>query len=198
MNHESEILDRFTQSFRLLDDLTCTHDEPPPEILSIGNDPSDWMSIRWQPTKVANPTISVDLVRRAGQLPQLCEQLATTYCWLTVDLRLFCLFANPPSLDLKPLADAMFGDHVLNNTLLPGRYVRFAQAANGSYDPICFDLNRMVGGDCPIVRISHESVLMHNEIGIPVTVFPSFRTLVLNVIELARLSDNITKRVSEA
>ena len=77
----------------------------------------------------------------------------------------------------------MYGDIVMNNTLLPANFVRFALAPNECYDPICFDVSRMVDGDCPVVRMNHESILSNDEIGEVTTVFDSFRSLVVAVIE---------------
>jgi hypothetical protein len=112
----------------------------------------------------------------------LYETLVVSYRWPEVNLGVFRLLPNEPASDLQPLADAMFADPVLNNTFLPARYVRFALAVD-AYDPICFDLNRMAHGDCPIVRLEHESILMHDTIGACDTLFATFRECVLAVID---------------
>jgi hypothetical protein len=78
----------------------------------------------------------------------------------------------------------MFSDPVLTQTLIPNRYIRFALAPDSSYDPVCFDLNRFNNNDCPIVRIEHESVLMHETIGDVATLFDTFRDLVIAVVAL--------------
>lgn len=73
----------------------------------------------------------------------------------------------------------------MNATLIPARYIRFAVATD-SYDPICFDLNHAMDGDCPIIRLEHESILVHDSIGESDTVFTTFRKLITAVINSAR------------
>jgi len=127
---------------------------------------------------------AIAAVRTAGPLPALYETLALSYRWPEIDLRLLRLLPNEPAGDLQPLAGAMFADPVLSHALLPARYVRFALAAD-NYDAICFDLNHLAGGDCPIVRFEHESILRHDSVGKHRTLFRSFRELVLAVIQAA-------------
>jgi len=184
-SNDADLLDRFMQSFARLDDLTWMHDEPLPDLLSDGIDPDDWTSIRWRPVKLDSPRTAMSSIRRVGALPNLFELLAASYCWLTVDLGVCRLFSNPPTEDLQPFADAMFADPALNKILLPARLVRFALAPNECYDPICFDLTQMIDGDCPIVRLEHESILMHDRIGGREALFGSFRELVEAVITSA-------------
>lgn len=158
--------------------------QPPPE-LSAGVDPEDWETIRWRPARIDTPRDALCILReRAGaDLPRLFEHLILSYRWLEVDLQVVRLFENPPATDLKPLYDRMFADRVLNNTLIPARYVRFALAPN-DYDPICFDLNHYQNGDCPIVRFEHESILCHDKIGDSQQIFPSFRKLMQAVVAI--------------
>ena len=77
----------------------------------------------------------------------------------------------------------MYSDPVMNNTLLPAGLVSFALAPNECYDPICFDLSRMVDSDCPIVTMDDESILMNGVVDEITTVFESFRKLIVTVIE---------------
>ncbi|MEM9413006.1 MAG: hypothetical protein AAGA30_17990 [Planctomycetota bacterium] len=116
-------------------------------------------------------------------MPILFETLALSYRWLAVDLGICRLLENPPAADLQPLADAMFRDPIITNTLLPAGFVRFALAPNECYDPVCFDLSRMQDDDCPIVRMNHEVILIHQVIGEVTTLYGSFRELVIAVIE---------------
>ena len=102
---------------------------------------------------------------------------------MSVDLEIVRLLGNPPGDSLQPLANLMTSDPVLQTTLGPKGYVRFAMASD-CYDPICFDVNRTAGDDCPIVRLNHESILMHDRIGDVSTIFDSFRDLVLAVLAL--------------
>lgn len=180
-----DLLERFVQSFARLDDLHCSQTEPPPQSMLSGIDSEDWNFIQWSPTKLAIPRTDLEQVRRIGPLPSLFESFAVSFAWLAVDLRVCRLFSNPPTGDLRSLADAMFSDRVLNDALLPVGLVRFALAPNSCYDPICFDLTRFDGDDCPIVRLEHESILIRDQIDKRVTIFDSFRSLVDAVIHSA-------------
>jgi len=185
---DSQLLDSFAQSFARMDDLFCSHNQPPPNALADAIDSDDWDIIRWKPARLDSTREGVKELRRVGRLPSLFESFAETYSWLDVDLRVCRLFENPPAADLVTLSNAMFADPAINNTLLPLRLVRFALAPDCCYDPICFDLSAFVGDDCPIVRLEHESILMHNRIGKRETIFDSFRDLMLTVIDLATAS----------
>ena len=179
---DAGLLHRFVESFPLLDDLEWYEDALIPVDLSC-SDPVDSLVQRWKPAKINTPADALCDIRKGGQpLPSLFEQLATSYRWLEVDLGVCRLLANCPANDLAPLAREMFNDPVLNNTLLPAGFIRFAIAPNGCYDPICFDLSRMQDDDCPIVCLNHESILTDDKIGETATVFDSFRELVIEVI----------------
>lgn len=180
-----ELLEAFAGSFVLLDELLCPHDRHPPPALVDSTLSEDWSLVRWRPTRLDIPRVGISDLRRAGRLPQLFESFAESYAWLDVDLRVCRLFANPPTSDFTDLSTAMFADPVLNDTLLPLRLVRFALAPDGCYDPICFDLSAFDGDDCPIVRLEHESILMHNRVGKREIIFDSFRDLLQTVIDLA-------------
>lgn len=191
--NDNELLEAFAQSFSVLDDLTCPQDCSTPLAIVDATSSEDWKVRRWRPNRLAVPRTGMEVIRRVGPLPQLFESFAQSFAWLDVDLRICRFFANPPAVDYADLANAMFADPVLNQTLLPLRFVRFALAPSGSYDPICFDLSRFDGDDCPIVRLEHESILMHDRVGKPEVLFNSFRELLWSVIELGREVSEMNK-----
>ena len=182
MTDDTELLQRFVDCFARLDDSTFTHDEPPPPELTVGLDPDDWNVIRWRPVATETSADALHVFANIGSLPTLYQQLILSHRWLAVDLHLFRLLGNPPATDLQPLSNLMFSDPVLTQTLVPKGYIRFGLAPNSSYDPICFDLNRFDSDDCPIVRLEHESILMHDTIGDVTTLFDTFRDLVFAVV----------------
>ena len=184
MADDTELIQRFVDCFVRLDDSTFSHDDPPLAEFADGIDPDDWNLIRWQPAAISTPMASLDAIRKVGALPELYEQLATSFRWPEVDLGICRLLPNSPADDLGPLAASMFADPVLNNTLIPNGFSRFAMAPDYCYDPICFDLNRFRDNDCPIVRLNHESVLSYDTIGDVVTVFGSFRELIYAVLAI--------------
>ncbi len=179
-NKKAALLERFVATFNRLDASTLTSDALPPAEFALNNG-FDVEHYNFRPIPVVAPSDALTAIRRIGSLPELFELLALSYRWPSVDLRVIRLLPNMPADDLRPLAAAMFCDPVLNATLLPARYVRFALATE-CYDPICFDLNRFKNGDCPVVRIGHESILMHDKIGAYATMFSTFRDLIVAVI----------------
>lgn len=182
--NDRELLDAFANSFSILDELVCPWDQPPPVALVDATPSADWNIVRWRPARLPTPRVSMDGFRRVGRLPKLFESFAESFAWLSVDLRVCRLFANPPATDVVSLSTAMFGDPVLNSTLLPLGLVRFALAPDCCYDPICFDLSAFHGDDCPVVRLDHESILMYDRLDRREAMFDSFRDLVQAVIDL--------------
>ena len=180
--NDSGLLHRFVETFAQLDDLEWHSDSPLPAALTpLG--PADSTTQRWQPAQINTPVNALKDIRRDQRaLPELFEQLVTSYRWLDVDLGVCRLLPNYPADDLTPLSREMFKDPVLNNTLLPARLIRFAKAPFGCYDPICFDLSRAAEQDCPIVRVNHETILSDISLGDVTTIFDSFRELVVAVI----------------
>jgi len=186
MADDAHLIDRFVGCFVQLDGSVFSHSDPPLPEFSAGIDPDDWNVIRWHPAAISTSPDALEAIRCCGVLPTLYEQLVLSYRWPEIDIGVCCLLPNQPADDLQPLADSMFGDPVLNNTLIPNGFARFALAAN-DYAPICFDLNRSVNGDCPIVRLNHESILMHDSIGNVTTVFDAFRGLMQAVLAMDAL-----------
>ncbi|MFN3149118.1 hypothetical protein [Bremerella sp.] len=181
---DTDLIRRFVETFTILDERVYTQDDPPDELFVEEIDPSDWQVIRWRPVDWQTPPEALGAVRRGSRLPVLYETLVTSYRWPEVNLGRFRLLPNLPAGDLNPLAKAMFADPVLNATLLPAGYVRFAMAAD-SYDPLCFDRNHFAEGDCPIVCFEHESILMNDTIGKHHIVSATFREWIKVIIDSA-------------
>lgn len=137
------------------------------------------------------------------RLPRLYEHLLLSYSWNAPggdDFGGYDLFAGrrpfsdcpygynllgnaaeKPS--LKPVSGDMPYDTGLRNILTANRYFLFGQGGRQQYDPVCFDLNRMRGRDCPVVGIDHEAILCYNRIRITVELAPTFRELVKRTIQ---------------
>lgn len=188
---DAELIRRFVESFIKYDEMTIVPREHPPNELSDGVTFDKFGFSTWCPVAIATPEAALEAIRSRidGTLPNLYEQLVLSYRWLEVDLRDCCLLANEPADDLSPLLKQMFGDRVLAATLLPARLVPFARAID-CYDPVCFDINRYREGDCPIVRVEHESVLCNDKIGGTEVLFGSFRALMMSVVHSAPSSHN--------
>jgi hypothetical protein len=180
-NRDTALLKRFVATFSRLDTSIVALDLD--ASLPTGIFPNNRVEENWNFRSVAmvTPSEALEAIRCIGRLPELFELLAISYRWPILDLGVIRLLPNVRADDLRPLAAEMFADPVLNATLLPANYVRFALAAD-CYDSICFDLNRFNNGDCPVVRIEHESILMCDKIGTCATMFDTFRDLIVWVI----------------
>lgn len=125
--------------------------------------------------------------RLPRRLPPSYRSLATRYAFPAFDLGPVHLFANtgaPEEVD--ELSVRVFLDPVMSGVLLRNGYVQIGRPVDGSYDPVCFDLNeRRGGGESPIVRIDHESALQWERVAVKERIADSFSEL---------LSKNIRSR----
>jgi hypothetical protein len=83
------------------------------------------------------------------------------------------------------LVSRITADPIIYASLSPLGLIQFGRGSDGCYDPVCFDTSRrLADGDCPVVRVEHESLLCDDQIGEVDWLFNSFRELV-NVIVAA-------------
>jgi hypothetical protein len=138
----------------------------------------------WRSKRIETPVSALQILYKVvpGPLPTLYEQLILTYQWAEVDLDTFRLLPNyPPS--LSGLAKTITADSVMFRVLSSHGFVQFGKGPDVNYDPVCFDLNeRSPDGDCAIVRLDHEEILIRERIRIVAKVADSFRQLVLLAI----------------
>lgn len=77
------------------------------------------------------------------------------------------------------LVDAIFRDRGLVVPLFAAGFVQFGVPRDGAHGPICFDLNRRTRpGECPVVRLDHERLLMSRRIRTTADVACSFLELI--------------------
>jgi hypothetical protein len=93
------------------------------------------------------------------------------------------------------LLKEMQKDKVIWNLLIQTRYVPFGRGGLQGYDPVCFDLNRKRGDDCPIVSLHHEEILCYDRIKIALEIASSFRELIQMVIAVKEKSRRNQDRV---
>src|SRR5437660_6687990 len=123
-----------------------------------------------------------------ARFPPLFEQLLANYRWPEVHLRRLRLLPNPSSPGFEAFARGLFQDQGLVGVLLAHGFIQFGRAVDGAiYDPICFDSQRRRhGGDCPVVRLNHESPLLNSRIKLVTELASTFRDLVNSTIEDVR------------
>lgn len=74
---------------------------------------------------------------------------------------------------------AAFWDEHLSGPLLAAGFVQFGRPSGGSYDQVCFDLNKRTNaGECPVVQLDHEEALMGGRVQVVANFAPSFLALV--------------------
>jgi hypothetical protein len=62
------------------------------------------------------------------------------------------------------------------------RFLPIGQPEQSNYDRICLDINRLKDGDCPIVQLNHEMILLWDRIEIVAELAPSYKKLISNVL----------------
>jgi hypothetical protein len=134
---------------------------------------------RWSPVRFRTSSDALAILYGAvpGPLPKLFELLLLSYRWLRVGIPGVTLFGNPPGPGLSGFEQEIMRDRYLYPVLFWQRLVEFGKAPGGSYDPICFDLKRTKAGDCPIVRIDHESIFIEGRGAVVCEVAESFSVL---------------------
>ena len=181
-NHSSNvaILTRFIATLSGVGDLAIY--DPSRELpaeLDAGNDGSQWSLRLWKPAAIVTPRAAMEeLYRRIPhRFPPLYEELALSYRWLEVQLDgLVELYANTPGPDLEAVFSKMTRDRAMTDVLFQRGLLPFGKAADGNYDPVCFDTARVrADGDSPIVRVEHEALLWEVGLGRTWPVSESFR-----------------------
>ena len=184
---DTDLLDKFVASFHKFDDMVA--DGPVPSQLDGGVDDSRWARQIWTPARRRSDANAIAQVyqRIPARLPPMYEQLILSYRWLEVELGgIVRLLANPPGPAFQGLINHMTADPELCAVLFPLGLIPFGKASGGNYDPICFDTQRRnSSGDCPIVRVEHESLLCNGQVGQTWQVASTFRGLVRSIINRA-------------
>lgn len=109
------------------------------------------------------------------RLPPSYRSLVTRYIFPSFEFSPLLLLANTGQTLYNELGSAIFRDRVLSQALFASGYVQFARPNSGDYDPVCFDINRTAkNGECPIVRIDHELILLRSTAEISEEIAPSF------------------------
>jgi hypothetical protein len=117
--------------------------------------------------------------RLPAPLPPSFRSLISRYIFPSFEAPPLILLANTGQALYNEMHTAIFRDQILSQVLLQHQLVQFARPAGGDYDPVCFDLNRRdARGECPVVRVDHEAVLMNATPRITEEICPSFEGFV--------------------
>ncbi len=101
--------------------------------------------------------------RLPALLPPSYRSLVTHYIFPAFEISPIILLANTGQTLYHEMSMAMTRDKVLSEVLLKEGYAQFARPSTGDSDPVCFDYNRRTTeGECPIVRISHHTIVFNS------------------------------------
>lgn len=116
--------------------------------------------------------------RLPGRLPRSYRSLIARYLFPSFESGQVILFANTGAVVHDDLVRAVFRDSRIWTPLLTAGFAQFGRPADGSYDPVAFDLNRRTNmGESAVVRLDHEAALMHQRVEVVAELAPSFLAL---------------------
>ena len=110
--------------------------------------------------------------------PPLFEAFLCAYAFLPFDFAGVSFFANTGENAPDDLGQALFKDRHIFGGSAPHGFLQFGRPDDGSFDPVCFDLNRLQGEDAPIVRLDHEAILCDSRVSIRQQLARSFQALI--------------------
>jgi len=188
MRDETELIDSFIATFTKLDELwTAREIDPIAWQFTFGDDNEDGFK-QWKPIRVSTEPAALESLytKLPARFPPLYEKLILSYRWAEVDLGMCRLLANPLSPKLEGLLGELSKDKAMQEILIPNKCLQFGKGPDLNYDAVCFDFSRRLkDGDCPIVQIDHEAILSRFRFKKVKELAPSFRDLMLRVIEQA-------------
>jgi hypothetical protein len=183
---QDELLTRFIATFGILDEMRASQDLSPIAWQLAAGPADDYGEKIWRPLRRDTEPELLERVyaKLPARFPPLYERLLLTYRWDMVDLEFLRLLPNPPGEDFSELLPKE--KDFLANFLIKAGYIRFGLGPDIDFDPICFELrSRKKSREFRVVKIDHEDILCREKLTIVSEVAPTFRDLVLKVIELA-------------
>lgn len=177
------LIDEFVRVINASEKPDLWHGDTPLSIVDgEGSNPDN---VRWS-IKPYNDTFWVPLVEEKlrFKIPPLYRSLVARYIFPNFSIDDIRLLANTP----EGTAEMEFRDMLffsgMTGTLIENGYLQFANPDADSFDPVCFDMNRLVGhDDHPIIQIDHNGILISRKIDIVGEMLGSFEILVRAVIE---------------
>jgi hypothetical protein len=125
LTESSSLLDKFVNSFSVFDEmLTFDNLDTAKWALRKGKPPKSGGLVSWRPRKVKTPRWALEGLyeKLPARFPPLYEELILNYRWAEVELGRLRLLANPPGPGLDGLANQIFNDPCLVETLIQKGY----------------------------------------------------------------------------
>lgn len=92
-------------------------------------------------------------------------------------------YANRGDQEYEEFAQAIFRNSIIFEVTVSNGYLHFARPADGSYDPVCFDIRKRKNKEFPVVRLNHESILQFEQITVVETLYPTLLDFMLNYVD---------------
>ena len=125
-------------------------------------------------------------VKLPAPLPPSYRSLVSRYVFPAFEVSPVILLANTGEPLYHEMSATMTEDKVLSEVLIKNGYAQFARPHSGDSDPVCFDFNRRTQeGECPIVRVSHHTIVFNSLVHVLEEIAPSFQDLTCSYLATA-------------
>jgi hypothetical protein len=112
--------------------------------------------------------------RLPAKFPPSFVSLISRYKFDDFEAEDIWFYANRGDKTWEDLSGAIFRDEIMFRVTTSHGFIHFARPADGSYDPLCFNIRRRNNsGECPIVRLDHEAILQLEQIHVVDNISPS-------------------------
>ena len=108
--------------------------------------------------------------------------LISRYIFDNFEIGNLWFFGNHGDEGWDDLSQAIFRDSRIFELTSSKGFLHFARPADGSYDPICFDIRNRRKEEYSIVRLDHESILIPSDIVITDSSYPPMLELMQQYI----------------
>ncbi len=134
-----------------------------------------------------NPITSAPWIDRAQErlpfkLPRCFTDFAYHYSFTDFEIKRLHHYDNYDGNEYWCWQVALFADKPIFDICTTHLFLPIGQPEDGNYDRICLDLNRLNSGDCPVVQLDHEAILLKEKIKIVAELAPSYKRLIANVL----------------
>jgi len=116
-------------------------------------------------------------------LPRCFTDFVCRYAFTDFEISRLHHYDNYDSNERRCWHVALFSDKLIFETCTANLYLPIGQPEGGNYDRLCLDLNRTKHGDCPIVQLDHEAILLNEKIEIVAELAPSYKKLITTVLD---------------
>jgi hypothetical protein len=124
--------------------------------------------------------------KNAGlKFPEVFRTLVTNFSYFPFSIGEIRLFSNMGIKHYDEMVEAISKDKIIYKQTRMNKYLHFARPEGGSYDPICFDLNKATNNDAPIVLLDHKEMLCFDRVKVISKISDSF----LNYVTGLKIED---------